>query len=721
MQRHLITYALPYANGSIHIGHMLGFIQTDIHARFSRLIGNDTLFICGSDMHGTPIEINAAKAGIGAAEFAEKYWLEHQKTFTQYGISFDNYYHTNSKENKELAEYFFRELRARGHIYVSSMKVVYCEHCARSLPDRFVKGECPKCQATDQYGDVCEKCSSVLKGIDLINPYCTLCNSVKGRPIAKDSKHYFFRLSSFFDELSTWVASRESGIQKEIKNWLADWMNKGLEDWCISRDGPYFGFEIPGSLEEMGEKKYFYVWLDAPVGYISSTKNFLDTKYGSAIGVGGGARGVGEGRSIHNQENPTWQDYFQRGVAHHLIGKDIVYFHYLFWPAMLRGMGIPFPRISTHGFITVNGQKMSKSRGTFYTADDFLKLFPCESLRFYYASHLDTSVSDIDLSFANLQAVNNNVYLGNVANFCYRTLTFAQKNYGIIEHVGIPRGEQLQVDALIAEIKDKYLHLDFKSAVQLILRLSDIGNSMFQKAEPWKTKNDPQTKAIVGFCVNLARNLAIIVSPIVPTFSQKVYRAVGECDDVSGHGLKWSDISFHFKGQLFEPEMLAVKIETIPCEKKFPLDLCVGKIVDVRAHSNADSLYVLSVDFGARGRKQVVAGLRKDRSVEQLIGLEAVFCLSLKPAKLRGEMSEAMVMIADGKTAISFLGAPGLKIGEAVAPRGFVVSSTLITYDEFKKIGLVTLGDTVVFEGAVLESNGVAIRVDGVANGSPIL
>ena len=527
----VVTAALPYANGAIHIGHLLEYIQADIFSRFLKLTGNNALYICASDMHGTPIEVNAKKANLPPEQFVEKYWKEHQEDFKSFQINFDNYYKTHSPENKEVSEYFYNELKKQGKIYRKKILALYCSTCKRYLPDRFVKGECSKCHALDQYGDVCEKCSSVLKGNDLINPYCIEC---KNKPIQKESKHYFFKLSDYSKPLLQWITSKQANIQPEIKNSLLEWLEKGLEDWCISRDGPYFCFEIPNSKKETGETKYFYVWLDAPIGYISSTKNYTDK---------------------HKQD---WKDYWHKGQVYHFIGKDIAYFHFLFWPAELLGLKIPLPELTVHGFITVNGQKMSKSRGTFLTAKDFLKLFPAQSLRFYYASHLDRKVIDVDLNYQDLQAVNNSVLMGNLANFCYRTLTFAQKNYGEITTSAKNKELEDQIKPLTKQIKQNYQTQDFKSAVKNILKISDLGNSYFQKLEPWKNKEDKQIEAGVTLCVNIAKDLAILTSPILPEFSQKITRCLRK------EQLTWNDLSKSFKGKLEPIELLVEKIERVP-------------------------------------------------------------------------------------------------------------------------------------------------------------
>ncbi|MEK6901826.1 MAG: methionine--tRNA ligase, partial [Nanoarchaeota archaeon] len=438
-ERIIVTAALPYANGDIHIGHLLEYIQADIYARFLKLQGKECLYICASDMHGTPIEINAQKAGMPPEKFVDKYWKEHQVDFKSFLIHFDHYYKTHSPENKELAEYFYAELKKKKLIYRKKIQAIYCERCARYLPDRFVKGICPKCNAEDQYGDVCEKCSTILKGADLVNPYCVIC---KNKPVTRPSEHYFFSLSSFSKQLQQWINSPEAHVQPEMKHWLQEWLINGLEDWCVSRDAPYFGFEIPESKKETGETKYFYVWLDAPIGYISSTKNYTDKQ------------------NYPDKHKQKWEDYWYKGQVQHFIGKDIAYFHFLFWPAMLMAVGIPLPKLTVHGFITVDGQKMSKSRGTFFTAKDFLKLYPAEALRFYYANHLDRKVVDVDLNFEDFKAFNNNVLVGSLGNFCYRVITFTQKNYGEVTAIAAEVELSVKVKTLIEAVGKQYAAQD---------------------------------------------------------------------------------------------------------------------------------------------------------------------------------------------------------------------------------------------------------------------
>ncbi|NQV91387.1 methionine--tRNA ligase [Candidatus Woesearchaeota archaeon] len=682
MTKSIVTCALPYANGKLHIGHMLEHIQGDVYTRFLKIIGKDALFIGGADMHGTPVELNAAKAGIDVEVFAEAYRKEFVKNFKDYLVEYDNFYKTHSPENKEFAEFFFKTLKEKGFVKIKSMEQMYDEKAKRFLPDRYVKGTCPKCQAEEQYGDICESCGTIYNPIDLINPYSVITQT---KPVLKTSKHYFIELSKFTTQLKEWID--QSNFQSEIKNWLQNWMNEGLEDWCISRDEPYFGFEIPGSEKETGSKKFFYVWLDAPIGYISSTKNYTD------------------------QHNWKWEDYWKGGEITHILGKDIVYFHYLFWPAMLMAVGFSLPKIQTHGFITVNGKKMSKSRGTFFTADDFIKLYDAESLRFYYASHLDNKVVDINLDFKDFQAVINNVLMGNLGNFCYRTLVFAQKNYLTIETVAEEKELEQEITTLITEIKEHYHTFDFKNAVKKILKISDIGNQYFQKAQPWSDKDSDESKAAVGFCVNLARTLSILVQPILPILSKKVQTTLSE------ENLMWKDISFKWTGVLQKPEQLVQKIETLPISNDFPIQMKVGEIIEVKDHPNADKLYVMHVNFGSE-KKQIVAGLKKHFTPEELVGTKAVFCVNLKPAKLRGELSQGMSMIAeDDEGNLSWLNpSEDIELGQEVQFEGLKNAEKEITFDEFVKIKLVAKDGKIFYDGKELQK----VSVSGVKDGATV-
>ncbi|MBS3166190.1 class I tRNA ligase family protein [Candidatus Woesearchaeota archaeon] len=438
--------------------------------------------------------------------------------------------------------------------------------------------------------------------------------------------------------------------------------------------------------------------MDAPIGYISSTQNYCD------------------------KHKLNWKDYWYKGEVQHFIGKDIAYFHFLFWPAILMALDFPLPHITVHGFITVNGEKMSKSRGTFFTAKDFIKTYPAEALRFFYANHLDRKVIDVDLNFEDFIALNNNVLMGSLGNFCYRVLTFAHKNYGEVKWIAGDFGNagditrNSQVESMIESVQKYYLQQDFKTASKEILKIADIGNSYFQQAEPWKSKDDAKSKAVVGWCVNLARDLSIITSPILPEFAGKVQHTLGE------KNLLWENINFKWKGKLHEVSMLVQKLEKVPEAVRFPLHMVVGQIKEVKDHPNADSLYVLKVDFGVEmGTRQVVAGLKKYFTKDLLLDRKAVFCCNLKPATIRGEKSEAMILVADDMESVSLLEVGKTEIGSEVTFEGTENSHSEITFDDFKKLILMVSNGKVWYEKKKLATKVQDVQVHGVKEGARIM
>jgi methionyl-tRNA synthetase len=533
----LVTSALIYANGPVHIGHMVEYIQTDIYVRFLKLSGKDVAYCGADDTHGAPIEINASKQGVTPEEFIGKWWTEHKRDYDDYLVDFDSYYSTNSPENQHYTELVFKRLQDAGHIYQKEIELTYCENCERYLPDRYVKGTCPNCGAPDQYGDVCEKCNATHETTDLLNPYCSICNST---PIRKMSKHYFFKLGNFTDWLRDWLTGNKR-LQPEIRNQILTWVNEGLNDWCISRDGPYFGFKIPGE-----EDKYFYVWLDAPIGYMATTANYCKDK------------------------DFTADDYWQKDEAEiiHFIGKDIIYFHLLFWPAVLHGAGFHVPdNIVVHGFLTVNGEKMSKSRGTFLTAEEFKEYLDPELLRFYFASNLSHTMTDIDLDLKNLENRINNELVSNVANLVYRVMSFTSKNYD---------GElsTVQDNELLAEVNEKsmavykaYEAVEFREAMNRILEISSMGNKYFQDQKPWEgvKKNRENTQRVLTDCVNIVKNLAIMIKPVMPLFAGKIEAQINK------ENLTWADIDKKIENhKLGKAEIILRKIDPIVIKEPTP-------------------------------------------------------------------------------------------------------------------------------------------------------
>ena len=540
-KRILVTSALPYANGPIHIGHLVEYIQVDIFVRFLRSVGEDVLFVCADDTHGAPIEIKATELGITPEKLIEDVYKEHVSDFNKFLISFDNYYTTNSPENKHYSDLIFNRLKEKDLIYTKDIEVTYCEHDKRTLPDRYVKGKCPKCNAPDQYGDVCENCNATYKTIELIEPYCATC---KNKPVRKTSKHYFFKLSKFSKKLDAWL-KKNKNLQPEIKNFVFNWIKNGLEDWNISRDGPYFGFKIPGE-----ENKYYYVWLDAPIGYIASTDNYCK-KHGLKT-----------------------EDYWnsKSSKIYHFIGKDIIYFHFLFWPAMLLGSDFQLPyHIPVHGFLTVNGEKMSKSRGTFFTAKEFLQKHDAQHLRFYYAGLLGKNMSDIDLNFEDFRKKINNELAANIGNFCYRVLNFLNKNFdGEIKNIENQKELIREINSKVKIIEKNYYTLNFNEAVKDVLHISSLGNKYFQENEPWKLIKSDKEKVhkILGLCVNIIKNLSILIAPVLPQFASELQQ------QLNLENLKWNNIQFELKNhRIGEDKILVSKIEEdkeIKIEQKFP-------------------------------------------------------------------------------------------------------------------------------------------------------
>jgi methionyl-tRNA synthetase len=496
VQQILITSALPYANGSIHLGHLVEYIQTDIYVRFLRLSGRDVIYMCADDTHGTPIELKARQNQISPEELIAFYHEEHQKDFADFQIRFDRFYSTNSPENRFHAETIFGRLRDRGHIVKRPVAQYYCEKDARFLPDRFIRGTCPNCGAKDQYGDVCEVCGTTYNPTDLADPRCAVCQSP---PIIKESLHYFFTLSAYEPFLREWIAT-PGRLQPEVRRFIEQWLKEGLKDWDISRDGPYFGFKIPGE-----DDKYFYVWLDAPIGYIATTEKYCQES----------------GRDFASY----WLE--SKSLIYHMIGKDIVYFHTLFWPALLHGAGYSLPdRVLVHGFLTVNGEKMSKSRGTFINARDYLTRLDPQYLRYYYATKLNGQLDDLDLNLEDFSTRVNAELINKIANLVSRVVPFINKNFEGRLGTLPTDAEPLVADivARVPKVRELYEALDFSRAVQETVAISDLANKYFQDRVPWDlVKVDPiAAQQVCTFAVNACRTVITLLKPVLPKLASDV-------------------------------------------------------------------------------------------------------------------------------------------------------------------------------------------------------
>ena len=676
--RILVTSALPYANGSIHLGHLVEYIQTDIWVRFHKMQADtQCYYVCADDTHGTPIMLRAEKEGVTPQQLIDKTHGEHLRDFTGFHIDFDNYYSTNSEENKQLAQSIYRKLRDEAKlIETKTIEQFYDPEKQMFLPDRFIKGECPKCHAFDQYGDNCEVCGASYTPTDLINPYSAVSGA---KPVRKESEHYFFKLG---DEkcqqfLETWTQADH--LQDEAANKMKEWFAAGLQNWDISRDAPYFGFEIPDA-----PGKYFYVWLDAPVGYMAS---FAD---------------------LAKRKGLDFDAYWKEGSdaeLYHFIGKDILYFHALFWPAMLKFSGYRTPtKIFAHGFLTVDGQKMSKSRGTFITAKSYLQqgLNP-EWLRYYYAAKLNGSMEDIDLSLEDFIARVNSDLVGKYINIASRTAGFITKRFEGKLSKELPRSEllgELQSDETWHKIELLYANREYGKAVREIMRLVDSANQYVDEQKPWDlAKGSTYSQAegklhqVCSLCINLFRLLTIYLRPVLPKLAADVQGFLNLAED----DMRWNQNKALFNGHPINPyqhlmtrveqkqidALLAANKQTLEASKPdahsqarhaekqthavapSPLstageenwisiddfakvDLRIAKIVTAEQVEGAEKLLKLTLDIGEEKPRTVFAGIKSAYDPAQLVGRFTVMVANLAPRKMKFGFSEGMVLAASG-------------------------------------------------------------------------
>ena len=672
----LVTSALPYANGSIHLGHLVEYIQTDIWVRFQKMLGNTCHYVCADDTHGTPIMLRAEKEGITPEQLIDRVWHEHKADFDGFHVEFDHYGSTNSAETKEFAQAIYRKLKAAGLIEVRSVEQFYDPVKSMFLPDRFIKGECPKCHAKDQYGDNCEACGTTYSPIELINPYSAVSGA---QPERRNSDHYFFKLSDLRCQefLRKWT--RSDTLQSEASNKMQEWLGseseKKLSDWDISRDAPYFGFEIPDA-----PGKYFYVWLDAPVGYMGSFQQFC------------------------NAEGIDFDDYWKPGSdaeLYHFIGKDILYFHALFWPAMLQHAGFRTPtKLFAHGFLTVNGEKMSKSRGTFITADSYLKqgLNP-EYLRYYYASLLNGAMGDIDLNLGSenegfIAKINSDL-VGKYINIASRCAGFISKRFEgkLAGGTSIYPIERLQSHApVLAEMFEKR---EYNFALREIMSLADEVNKFVDNAAPWVIAKDPaQSQNLHWICTNaiqMFRLLTIYLKPVLPNLANEVEKFLNippltwksaqsllpEEHVINSYqhlmtrvDIKKIDAMIEANKESLQPmteshsparhaeaqqHAIAPIAETISIDEFNKVDLRVAKIVNAEHVEGAEKLLKLTLDIGEAQPRTVFAGIKSVYDPEKLKGRMTVMVANLAPRKMKFGLSEGMVLAASGD-------APGLFI-----------------------------------------------------------
>jgi len=647
----MVTSALPYANGPIHMGHMVEYIQTDIWVRFQKLRGNQCYYVCADDAHGTPIMLHAEKRGITPEQLIEEIAVEHQADFADFNIGFDNYYSTHSKENREFAEDIYLRLKKAGHIASKTIKQAYDPEKNMFLPDRYVKGECPKCGANDQYGDNCESCGATYSPTDLKNPVSAVSGAT---PVEKESEHMFFKLSDFENMLRDWTGNSDNNthqaIQTEVSHKLKEWFDSGLMDWDISRDAPYFGFNIPET-----ENKYFYVWMDAPMGYLASFKNLCQ------------------------KENINFDEYWaadSQTEVYHFIGKDIINFHALFWPAVLHGAGYRKPTaVFAHGFLTVNGQKMSKSRGTFIKARTYLDHLNPEYLRYYFAARLNSRIDDLDLSFDDFTQRVNADLVGKVVNIASRCAGFIVKRFDKTLSAECSEPELFaQFVNASDSIATHYENREYHAAMREIMELADHANQYIDEKEPWViAKQEGKEKELQDICsvgINLFKQLITYLKPVLPAMAQHAETFLN-VDSLDWNSLQQPLVSHNINK--FKPLMTRVekeKIEkmiddskeaavpevtgpladdpisdTIEYNDFAKLDLRIALIANAEHVEGAEKLLKLTLDLGGESR-QVFAGIKSAYAPESLVGKHTVMVANLAPRKMRFGISEGMVLAA---------------------------------------------------------------------------
>ena len=706
----LVTSALPYANGSIHLGHLVEYIQTDIWVRFQKMRGNTCHYVCADDTHGTPIMLRADNEGITPEQLIARVWQEHYDDFAAFHVAFDNYGSTNSNETKEFAQGIYRKLKAENLIEVRSIEQYYDPVKNMFLPDRFIKGECPKCHAKDQYGDNCEVCGAAYAPTDLIEPFSAVSGA---KPELRNSDHYFFKLSadSCQQFLREWT--RSGSLQNEAANKMQEWLGAEgetkLTDWDISRDAPYFGFEIPDA-----PGKYFYVWLDAPVGYMGSFKQLCD-KSSLTPTLSHGEREQQlpspSGRGAGGEGTPlNFNDYWKQGSdaeLYHFIGKDILYFHALFWPAMLQHAGFRTPtKLFAHGFLTVNGEKMSKSRGTFITARSYIDhIKNTEYLRYYYAAKLNGSMEDLDLNLEDFVTKVNSDLIGKYVNIASRCAGFLTKFFdgklafssdSKLTHIH-PSGLLDRAQSSSLAVADLFESRDYARALRLIMTMADTINGVIADTAPWTLAKDeskrPELQIVCSVALHGFYMLSILLSPVLPALTSRVARELfgmgrdftwADLDALPTHVNTYQHLATRLDPKLIEAmvaanqeslkpmteshsetrhaehqqHVIAPIAETISIDDFAKIDLRVARIANAEHVEGAEKLLKLTLDIGEAQPRTVFAGIKSAYDPEKLKGRMTVMVANLAPRKMKFGLSEGMVLAASGETPGLFILSP---------------------------------------------------------------
>tara|TARA_X000000368_G_C23055104_1_gene723455 strand:+ start:524 stop:2482 length:1959 start_codon:yes stop_codon:yes gene_type:complete len=640
----IVTQALPYANASLHLGHILEAVQTDIWSRFQNKSGNECLFFCADDTHGTPVMLKAKELGKSPEDLIKEVQRDHEETYKLYDINFTNYHTTHSDENKKYSEQIYLKAKENDLITRRTINQLYDESESMFLSDRFVKGTCPKCGATDQYGDGCTKCGATYDVSELKNPVSAISGT---KPVNKESEHIFFDLPKKLDTLKEFLAT--ANLQKPITNKLSEWVNDDLQQWDISRDAPYFGFKIP---EE--DNKYFYVWLDAPIGYIASIDNWA---------------------TRNNKDMDLLWSANSNYEIYHFIGKDISYFHGLFWPALLSASDLRLPDgIFVHGFLTINGEKMSKSKGTGILAKEFAELCDPETLRYYFAAKLNDKVEDIDLNFEDyVQRINSDL-VGKYLNIASRCSSFIEKNSNELS-------DSFDNDLLEEAIKQKenikecFESRNYSKAIRLIMDIADLTNKYINDNTPWK-KDTKEAAHIATTALNVFNILTIYLSPIIPNITKGAFKFLNQ-DSQS-----FNDVELLLKNKINKYKPLLKRLEPIIIPEEKPMsdeenyinidqfaeiDLRVAEIKAASHVDGADKLLQLTLDVGDLGERNVFAGIKKAYDPESLVGKMVILVSNLAPRKMKFGLSEGMVLASSDDEGIYLISpdsgaTPGLRV-----------------------------------------------------------
>ena len=642
----LVTSALPYANGSIHIGHVLESVITDIWVRYQNLNGNECLYFCADDTHGTPVMLKAKELEIEPEELIERTRKEHIKSYSKFNINFDNFYTTHSDENKKYAEDIYHKCKEGNLIFKKEIKQFYDSDEGLFLSDRFIKGTCPKCGTEDQYGDGCSVCGTTYSPDDLVNPVSSLSNSELTK---KKTEHVFFDLPQMKDFLENYL--KDLTLQEPIKNKLNEWIEDGLKPWDISRDKPYFGFKIPGEKD-----KYFYVWLDAPIGYLASAKNWA------------------ENNNINMKD--LWGESSDYEI-HHFIGKDIAYFHALFWPALLKSSNIRLPEsINVHGFLTIDGEKMSKSNGTFINADDFAENYDGELLRYYFADKFNNSIDDLDFNEDEfIQKINSDI-VGKYLNIASRVSKFIEKNSNNLS-TNLDEDFIEKNLAKIDEVIKHYENLNFSKSVKIIMKMADEVNKYINENEPWKSSEEKALE-VSSTAINCFRIISILLNPILPIITSKALELFNKSSINDFNNIK--DCLIDIKINPYKPLLKRLEKAKINEEIKMEnsnlinikdfakVELRVAKILKAEGIEEADKLIKLHLDVGDLGERTVFAGIKSAYDPENLNGRHVVLVANLEPRKMKFGLSEGMVLASSDDEGSIYLISPddGAKPGQLV-------------------------------------------------------